>query len=183
MSSSEFEQRVGWILPDNSRIILVTETAEQAHKCMYNMAFIAMADFVDGYLEDGIEQWLAAGMTTETVSQLSVQRLRVRLGEGIQLLDAREKDEWDEGHIRGAQGMSYTSLVPQLDIPASIDELSFDKSQPVAVICATGNRSSTAIGVLRRHGYAKLYNVTGGMEAWESAGHEMVDGAGEVCKI
>lgn len=183
MSSGEFEQRVGWILPDNSRIILVTDTAEQAHKCMYNMAFIAMAGFVDGYLEDGIDQWLAAGMPTETISQISVQRLRVLLNDGIQLLDARETDEWDEGHIRGAENISYTSLVPQLDIPARIDELSFDKSQPVAVICATGNRSNTAIGVMRRHGYAKLYNVTGGMEAWESAKHEMVDGAGQVCKI
>ena len=183
MSSGEFEQRVGWILPDDSRIILVTDTAAEAHKCLYNMAFIAMAGFVDGFLEDGIDQWLAAGMPTETVSQLSVQRLRVRLGEGIQLLDARETDEWDEGHIRGAQGMSYTSLVPQLDIPASIDALTFDKSQPVAVICATGNRSNTAIGVMRRHGYVKLYNVTGGMEAWENAGHEMLDGEGQVCKI
>jgi len=183
MSSGEFEQRVGWILPDNSRIILVTDTAAEAHKCMYNMAFIAMADFVDGYLEDGIDQWLEAGMPTETVSQLSIQRLQVRLGEGIQLLDVRdETDEWDEGHIRGAQSMSYTSLVPQLDIPARIDELSFDKSHPLAVICATGQRSSTAVGVLRRHGYAKLYNVTGGMEAWENADHEMVDSEGQVCK-
>ena len=150
---------------------------------MYNMAFIAMADFVDGYLEDGIDQWLAAGMETETISQISVQRLRTLLDDGVQLLDARETDEWEEGHIRGVENISYTSLVPQLDIPARIDELTFDKSQPVAVICATGNRSNTAIGVLRRHGYVKLYNVTGGMEAWENAGHEMVDGAGQVCKI
>lgn len=183
MSSSEFEQRVGWILPDDSRIILVTETAAQAHTCMYNMAFIAMAGFVDGYLEDGIDQWLAAGLPTETISQLSVQRLEVRLGEGIQLLDARDSDEWDEGHILGAVGMSYTSLVPQLDIPARIDELPFDKTQPVAVICATGKRSSTAIGVLRWHGYAKLYNVTGGMEAWQNAKHQMIDSEGQICKI
>ena len=183
MSSMEFEQRVGWILPDNSRIILVTNTAEQAHKCLYNMAFIAMSGFVDGFMDGGIKPWLAAGLPVETVSQLSVQQLHAQLDAGMQVLDAREQDEWDEGHIAGAQGISYTRLVPQLDVPARIDELTFDKSQSVAVVCATGKRSSTAIGILRQHGYTQLYNVTGGMEAWKNAGLETVDGAGIVCKI
>jgi hydroxyacylglutathione hydrolase len=183
MSASEFEQRVGWILPDNSRMILVTNTSAEAHKCLYNMAFIGMSGFVDGYLEDGIEQWLADGRRTETVSQINVNALQQLVEAGGQVLDTREQDEWDEGHIQGATLMPYTSLVPQLDIPARVNNIPFDRNKPVAVVCASGKRSSTAIGVLKQNGYKELYNVTGGMEAWENAGLKMLDGAGNVCKI
>ena len=95
----------------------------------------------------------------------------------------REEDEWDEGHIDDATFMAYTSLVPQLDNPAKIDELPWSLDQNIAVTCATGKRSSTAISILHRHGYKQLYNVTGGMVAWENAGFKMIDAAGDVCNV
>ena len=72
---------------------------------------------------------------------------------------------------------------PQLDIPARVDELPLTHDQSIAVTCATGQRSSTAISMLRRHGYKHLYNVTGGMEAWEKAGFQMLDASGNICII
>jgi rhodanese-related sulfurtransferase len=51
------------------------------------------------------------------------------------------------------------------------------------VACATANRSSTAIGLMLREGYKTLYNVIGGMEAWEHAGLPRVNAAGKACAI
>ncbi len=182
MSSSEFEQRVGWVTPDNSSIILVTESAEDAQKCIYNMAFIALDSQVAGYLDGGIDAWMGTGKPVDNVSQINVHTLQQRLStNGVRVLDVREEDEWDEGHINSAAFLPYTSLVPQLDNPARIDELPMSLEDTVAVTCATGKRSSTAISILRRHGYKHLYNVTGGMEAWENAGFQMVDAAGNIC--
>ena len=182
MSSPEFEQRVGWVTPDDSSIILVTESAADAQRCIYNMAFIALDSNVAGFLDGGIDSWMGAGKHVETIPQIDVFALQNRLStNGLRVLDVREEDEWDEGHIASAEFMTYTSLVPQLDIPARIDELPWSFDESIAVTCATGKRSSTAISILRRHGYEKLFNVTGGMEAWEHAGFEMLDAAGNIC--
>lgn len=184
MSSSEFEQRVGWVTPDDAPIILVTDTAAAAQQCIYNMAFIALDTRVAGYLDGGMDAWIDAGKHVAQVAQIDVTELQHRLStNGLQVLDVREKEEWDEGHIRNAHFMPYTSLVPQLDIPTQIDKLALTPEQSIAVTCATGKRSSTAISILRRSGFKQLYNVIGGMEAWEHAGHEMIDAAGNVCTV
>lgn len=184
MSSDEFEQRVGWVVPDNTPIILVTDSDADAQKCIYNMAFIALDSFVAGYLEGGVEAWMATGEPLETTPQIDVHTLNHKLSvNGLQVLDVREDDEWDEGHIEGAHFMPYTSLAQQLDTPPQIDKLALTAEQSIAVTCATGKRSSTAISLLKRQGYKHLYNVTGGMEAWENAGFKMLDGAGNVCSF
>jgi rhodanese-related sulfurtransferase len=79
--------------------------------------------------------------------------------------------------------MTFTHMVPQLTFPAQLPNLAIPKDKHIAVTCATGKRSSTAISIMHREGFKHLYNVTGGMEAWESAGFPMLDGSGNVCKI
>jgi rhodanese-related sulfurtransferase len=115
---------------------------------------------------------------------MDVFTLDRRLSEnGMRVLDVREQDEWDDGHIDGSVVMPYTHLAPQLGTPPRFDELGLDKDASIAVACQTANRSSTAIGLLLREGYTHLYNVTGGMEAWERARLPMVDKAGVACAI
>lgn len=184
MASSEFEQRIGWVTPDNSTIILVTDSTEDAQLCIYNMAFIALDSNVAGFLDGGMDSWMGAGKPVKTLPQIDVHSLQNQLSTNdLRVLDVREEDEWDEGHIDDATFMAYTSLVPQLDNPAKIDELPWSLDQKIAVTCATGKRSSTAISIMHRHGYKQLYNVTGGMVAWEKAGFKMIDAAGNVCNV
>lgn len=184
LTSSEFEQRVGWVTPDNSRLILVTDKDEDAQEAIFKMAFIALDSQVEGFLEGGIEAWMQAGKPLQTVKQMDVFTLQNRLNvNGLQVLDVRDQEEWDDGHIEVAHLMPYTSMVPQLDIPARIDELPFTPEQSIAITCATGQRSSTAASLLLRHGYKNLYNVTGGMAAWEDARLPMVDGDGNACGV
>jgi hydroxyacylglutathione hydrolase len=184
LSSSEFEQRVGWVVPDNTPIILVAETAESAQTALYKMAFIGLDQSVVGYLEGGVAAWMAAGKPLQTVPQIDVHSLRHRLSRnGLRVLDVRGQDEWDDGHIEGAHRMRYTDMAPQLDVPAQIDKLPFDRDDPIAVTCATGMRSSTAISMLLRHGFTNLHNVQGGMTAWEQAGFPMLDGEGQLCNV
>jgi hydroxyacylglutathione hydrolase len=184
MESSEFEQRIGWVVEDDTPLLLITNTDEEAQQCIYNMAFIALDSFVVGHLDGGIEAWIASGKPLATIPQMDVHTLHHKLSvNGLQVLDVRERDEWDEGHIEGAHFMTYTSMARQIDIPPQIDKLAVGLDQALAVTCATGKRSSTAVSLLRRHGYKNLYNVTGGMEAWENAGFKMIDGEGQVCNI
>lgn len=184
LSGSEFEQRVGWMTPDDAPLILVTDSAAEAQTAIIKMAFVALDSQVVGYLDGGIKAWMGAGNPLQTVGQMDVFTLHHKLQtNGLQVLDVRKDDEWDEGHIEVAHFMPFTSLVPQVTGPARIDELPFNLEQSIAITCATGQRSSTAASIMLRHGYKTVYNVTGGMTAWEDANFPMIDGDGNVCSV
>lgn len=77
----------------------------------------------------------------------------------LTLLDVREPNEYEEDHIPGAQ------LVP---LAALIDSLkNLDRRKPTIVYCAVGGRSSVAVRMLTDRGFAKVYNLKGGIEAWK----------------
>ena len=184
LASDEFEQRVGWMTPDDAPLILVTGNDADAATAVYKMAFIALDTQVVGYLQGGINAWIKAGQSLTIVPQLSVHTLQHKLTvNGLQVIDVREQDEWDEGHIEQAHLLPYTRMVPQLTSPALLDSLNLSKEQSIAITCATGKRSSTAASIMLRAGYKNLYNVTGGMEAWKSADFPMLDGEGQLCKL
>ncbi|MFN2124082.1 MAG: rhodanese-like domain-containing protein [Candidatus Promineifilaceae bacterium] len=169
LSSPEFEQRVGWVTPLDTPIILVTNHDKDAQHAIYNMAFIALNTRVTGYLDGGMTAWMDAGKVTESLPQMDVFTLSDRLSSnGLQVLDVREDDEYDEGHIEVAKNLSFKR------IPTQLDSLGLNKEKPLAITCATGKRSSTAASLLLRQGFKELYNVTGGMTAWESAGFDTV---------
>ncbi len=82
------------------------------------------------------------------------------------LLDVREKSEWNAGHAPGAKHIPLGSL------SAGMARLPQDKK--IYVICRTGNRSRSATSALRQAGY-DAYNVSGGMQAWQSTGGRVLN--------
>jgi rhodanese-related sulfurtransferase len=88
-----------------------------------------------------------------------VQR-RFAAGE-IALLDVRDPDEWDAGHIAGAH------WIPLYDLEDRFEEL--DPAQEWVCICHLGQRSAQAADFLQAEGW-RVANLLGGMEAWERAG-------------
>lgn len=165
VSSPEFEQRVGWVVAAELSILLVSEDADAARKAQHKMAFLGLDQRVKGVLAGGMEAWSRVGMAHETVPQISVHELQGYLENdgGIRTLDVRESDEWDERHIEGAASMSFKVLADHLD------EIDIGPEDQVAVLCASGIRSSTACSILLRNGYRRVHNVIGGMGAWSAA--------------
>ena len=85
------------------------------------------------------------------------------------ILDVREQDEWDAGHVPGALH------VPLGDVPAHLDEL--QGGEPLVVVCRSGGRSARAVAWLTRNG-VDATNLDGGMGAWADAGRPMVSELG-----
>jgi rhodanese-related sulfurtransferase len=79
----------------------------------------------------------------------------------LHLLDVRETDEWDAGHIPGAQHIPLGQLRERLA------EIPTDK--PILAVCRHGNRSEAATRGLRTIGYT-IENLEGGVTAWTRAG-------------
>jgi rhodanese-related sulfurtransferase len=85
------------------------------------------------------------------------------------MLDVREQYEWDRGHAPDAH------LIPMSTLEQRIGEIPEDV--PLIVVCQSGYRSWTVTKALVAAGYDAV-NVTGGMDAWQSAGGVVVlDGA------
>jgi phage shock protein E len=82
----------------------------------------------------------------------------------IVLLDVRTKKEYTEGHIPGSVLIDFNSD----DFDKQIAKL--DKSKTYLVHCAAGGRSARACKKMDQLGFKKLYNLEGGMGAWEKAG-------------
>jgi rhodanese-related sulfurtransferase len=102
-----------------------------------------------------------------TAAEISVQDL-AELGPSARIVDVREPDEWEQGHI------AHASLVPLATVPGNIE--SFD-GKPTYIVCRSGARSGQACDFLRGQG-CSVVNVSGGMVAWTAAGFEVVTGAG-----
>lgn len=85
------------------------------------------------------------------------------------VLDVREPDEWQAGHIEHAVHIPLGSLPERLgDVPAD---------QQILVVCKVGGRSAQATQFLQAHG-REAVNLLGGMMAWESAGRPLVADSG-----
>jgi rhodanese-related sulfurtransferase len=83
--------------------------------------------------------------------------------EGALPLDVREDKEYSEGHILNALHIPYGLIEKRLA------ELEPYKSQPLIVYCRSGQRSAQASSVLRNQGFERVYKLSGGMLAWQSA--------------
>ncbi len=104
----------------------------------------------------------------ETTPALDVAGLAERLRDDeVLLLDVREDDEWEEGHVAGSLHVPYHEL---REGPPELPD-----GKPLAVACSAGNRSALAASLLRRHGVDRVIHVAeGGVEQLPDAGIELV---------
>ena len=80
------------------------------------------------------------------------------------LIDVRDPDEWQEGHIPGAKNFSRGT------VELEIEEAARDLSTPIITHCGGGGRSSLAAESLQRMGYKNVKSMAGGFKAWKAAG-------------
>ena len=85
---------------------------------------------------------------------------RLNKGESVTILDVRELDEWESGHIPGA------IHIPLGQISRALNEL--DPRKEVVVVCRSGNRSGMACDFLSSMGH-QVVNMPGGMSTWQGA--------------
>jgi rhodanese-related sulfurtransferase len=78
------------------------------------------------------------------------------------IVDVREPSEFQSGHIARAIN------IPLGQIATRGQELKKFKERPIVVCCASGARSSRAVALLRKEGFANARNLSGGMAAWRT---------------
>lgn len=119
---------------------------------------------VAGYLAESLDVWEAMGLPVSSgdIRDIEPAELNTLLqssnGDRPIVLDVREPWEYRQGHVPDAV------LIPLGELSARVDEL--DAERPVAVICASGNRSQSAAAFLGQKNFKTVYNVLGGTMGW-----------------
>ena len=88
---------------------------------------------------------------------------KLKSGEAV-IVDVRDKDEWDEGHIPGALHMSRGTI--ELDIEEKVR----DPNVMIICHCGGGGRGALATESLQKMDYKTVRNMAGGFKAWKAAG-------------
>ena len=102
------------------------------------------------------------------IAFLSMEELRerTRAGDGeLVVLDVREREAYDAGHIPGARH------VPRGQLELRIDQTLPDPTVRIVTCCEFGKISTLAADTLRTMGYARAVALDGGMKGWRDAGY------------
>ncbi|MGE0548176.1 MAG: rhodanese-like domain-containing protein [Kofleriaceae bacterium] len=87
--------------------------------------------------------------------------------QSVDVIDVRDEDEWVTGHIPGSR------LVPLSRLREDV-EAALSRGTTIIFVCAKGVRSLTAAKLAERFGFDNLYNLEGGVKAWEAAGLPLI---------
>ncbi|MEA2332104.1 MAG: hydroxyacylglutathione hydrolase [Thermoleophilaceae bacterium] len=152
-----FGSKLAWLVEPGQRVVLVGRDDEDARQAAALAESVGITR-IAGFLAGGMTSWREERRAVERIERITVDELREREG-GLQILDVRELDEWQAGHIPGSVHVPYHDIH---GVPEGIDA-----DRPVAVICSSGQRAAPAASLLRRHGVGEvLHVVDGGVPAY-----------------
>jgi rhodanese-related sulfurtransferase len=96
-------------------------------------------------------------------TEISPAQAYAKYQQGAFFLDVRSQDEWNQGHI------ARSTLIPLDNLQDRLSELPRD--QDIVVVCLSGVRSKEGAAILRQAGFTRVTCITGGIQAWVSAGY------------
>jgi glyoxylase-like metal-dependent hydrolase (beta-lactamase superfamily II)/rhodanese-related sulfurtransferase len=165
MLHAGFGTRLAWIAERDQPVVLIGRDDEDARAAAKLATAVGIRN-LGGYLAGGMTSWRMENREVRTIERLRAQDLADRMAEdgSLQVLDVRERAEWDAGHIRGSVHTPYHDV---RETPPGIDP-----ERPVAVICSSGQRSAVAASLLSRLGLRRVIHVAdGGVGTWQRQGH------------
>ena len=151
-----------WVVPYDTPLVLVVPDPSRVAEASRALIRVGL-DEITGYVDGGMQAWAERGYRIAHTPVVPAKEIAARLkSNGLRVLDVRNDEEWRAGHICEATHVMAGTL------PERTAEFAGDS--PLAVVCATGYRSTVAASVLERAGAREIINVAGGMNAWQEAG-------------
>jgi rhodanese-related sulfurtransferase len=127
---------------------------------MNNLALVALF-LASGAMLVWPELSKLVGVGGQDIGTLEATRL-MNQG-GVLVLDVRDEKEFAAGHLPKARH------IPVRELSARLSELAKFKAKPVIVTCKSGPRAAAACRLLRQSGFGSVYQLRGGVPAWQQA--------------
>jgi glyoxylase-like metal-dependent hydrolase (beta-lactamase superfamily II)/rhodanese-related sulfurtransferase len=156
-----FGSRLAWLADRDQDIVLIGRDDDDGRHAGQLALAVGIRRFA-GFLHGGMTSWRQEKRPVARIERLPISGLPAR-ADDVQILDVRERSEWEEGHIPGS------AFIPWHDIEGVPEGL--DPSRPIAVVCASGQRAAVAASLLQRAGAEHVIHVIdGGVPAWKELG-------------
>jgi rhodanese-related sulfurtransferase len=157
-----FGSKLAWIVGPEQEVVIIGRDDDDARDAARLAAAVGVTR-IAGALHGGMTSWRQEGRPVECIERVTVSDLHERSGDGVQILDVRERSEWDAGHIPGSTHAPYHDL---RDAPDGLE-----RDRPVAAVCASGQRAAVAASLLQLHGFTDVLHVVGGgVPLWGRSG-------------
>jgi hydroxyacylglutathione hydrolase len=159
---NSFTNWTGWLLSYDRPFYLVADVAA-IPQVVRDLRYIGL-DNIAGYFDLSVlDAWREAGRPLQSYNVATPAQIAEQVGAGqVTVVDVRQNDEWQSGHIRGARHIMLGYL------PDRLAEIPTDK--PVVVQCRSGARSAIGASLLQAQGIPTVINLLGGIKAWAAAG-------------
>lgn len=146
-----FASWLGWLVElDRPVVFILDESIDRAD--LVRQCLTVGHDTVLGELDSGLDTWTAAGLPVASIPVVDAQALHGTV------LDVRQDNEWDAGHLPGAIHVELGDLA-QATIPDG----------PVTVMCGHGERAMTGASLLEAGGHHRVSVLAGGPADWSAA--------------
>jgi glyoxylase-like metal-dependent hydrolase (beta-lactamase superfamily II)/rhodanese-related sulfurtransferase len=154
-----FASWLGWLADPQRPIVFVLDDDQDRDELVRQCLTIGHEQLA-GELAAGLATWQEAGRPTVGIPLVSAARLSGTV------VDVRQRDEWDRGHLPGALHVELGALP---HTPLADD--------PVTVMCGHGERAMTAASILTARGHRHVSVLDGGPDTWAAAtGHSLETG-------
>jgi rhodanese-related sulfurtransferase len=168
MFKAGFGTKLAWLAAGASRILFVGKDDGDGIRAAHLAAAVGLGANV-GFLGGGFTAWSEDERPVATLERLPVTGLAARLAAepDTQIIDVRDHADWEAGHLPASVCIPWHDIT---GIPAGIDA-----AEPIAVICASGQRAGIAASVLAAHGAGRVVHITeGGVPQWGRLGGPLV---------
>ena len=155
ISGSSFATKAAFVMPERALLLHATDEGEavRAARSLHAVGLFEIA----GWQEGG---------GSERLEPVSLDELQTLLGnDAIELLDVREAEERDEGHVPGSRHLPYRTA-------RAAAEAGLLNGRPVVTICESGARAAIAASVLQAAGVDARPVLDGGIPDWQARGGE-----------
>lgn len=165
----QFAPWVGALITDLQQPLLLIVEEGKAEEAITRLARVGYDNTI-GYLEGGIDAWIAAGKDIDTIASVPVDEFEKIFAADpqVNVLDVRKAGEYEAGHLE------FTLIRPLDYINDWTNEINTSKTYYIH--CAGGYRSMIAASILKARGVENVIDIAGGYAAIKSSGLKRTDG-------
>ena len=164
----QFAPWVGALITDLQQPLLLIVEEGKAEEAITRLARVGY-DSTIGYLEGGINTWIAAGKDVDSIASVPVAEFEAiyHADPAVNVLDVRKPGEFESGHLE------FTLMRPLDYINDWTNEINTSKTYYIH--CAGGYRSMIAASILKARGVENVIDIAGGYAAIKSSGLKRTD--------
>ena len=156
MLRAGFGSKLAWLADPEQEVVFIGRDDEDGRRAGQLAVAVGIRK-LGGYLHGGMTSWRQEKRDAQRIDRMPIDELAASIRDqrgDLQILDVRERSEWNDGHVRGSVFEAWHDII---SVPDGLDP-----AKPIAVVCGSGQRAATATSLIQRAGARRVVHVVEG---------------------